>query len=149
MKRLALAAAGAALIGLTACTNSASPGKADATQGTGTAVGPVSCSKQFRTWTNSEGERLMGALHGVSSATEAGNGKSLTAALKHAKPAVARGARHPIPACADPRGYWDVLLMHVNAATSGKSSPSSVRAALRDVPKIHHQLLAEIKQTAG
>ncbi len=149
MKRLALAAAGAALIGLAACTNSASPSKADATQHTHAAIVPVSCSTQYRAWTNAEGERVMGALHGVSSATKRGNGKSLTAALKQAEPAVASGATHPIPACADPRGYWDVLLMHMNAAVAGKPSSSSVRAALRDVPRIHQQLLAEIQQTAG
>lgn len=148
MKRLALAAAGAALIVLSACSHSASPSRAEATQRTRTAIVPVSCSKQYRTWTNGEGERVMGALHGVSAAAKAGNRKSLTAALKQAKPAVARGAEHPIPACADPRGYWNVLLMHVNVATEGKGSSSSMRAALRDVPKIHHQLLAEIEQTA-
>ena len=71
----------------------------------------------------------------------------LTIALKKEKPAVARAARHPIPACADPRGYWNVLLMHVNAAAAGKGPESSLRAAMKDVPVIHHMLLTEIGRT--
>ena len=72
----------------------------------------------------------------------------LTAALHKAKPAVARAADHPVPACADPKGYWEALLMHVNAAVASKGSASSVRAALKDVPKIQHQLTTELKHTA-
>ena len=74
--------------------------------------------------------------------------KALTATLKQAKPDVARAAHHPIPACADPRGYWTVLLMHVNAAVASKGSAASVRAAMQGVPKIEHNLVAEIKNTA-
>jgi hypothetical protein len=83
----------------------------------------------------------------VSSAATAGDVHVLTVTLKRARPAVTRAARHPVPACADPRGYWDVLLMHVSAAATAKHSPSSVRAAIKDVPKIEHQLTAELKQT--
>jgi hypothetical protein len=94
----------------------------------------------------------MAVLNAVSSAETAGDTQVLTAALKKAKPAVAKAARHPIPACADPRGYWDVLLMHVNAAisstTTSTASASSVRAAMKDVPKIQHKLSAEVKNMA-
>jgi hypothetical protein len=90
----------------------------------------------------------MSALNAVSSAATAGDAQVLTAALKQARPAVTRAARHPIPACADPRGYWSVLLMHVNAAVASKGPASSVRAAMQDVPKIEHKLIAEVKQTA-
>jgi hypothetical protein len=72
----------------------------------------------------------------------------LTVALKKARPAVANAARHPIPACADPMGYWSVLLMHVNAAVTSKGSALSVRAAMKDVPKIEHKLIAEVEHTA-
>src|SRR6476661_2950557 len=74
--------------------------------------------------------------------------QALTAALHQAAPAVTKAARHPIPACADPSGYWNVLLMHVNAAVSSKASPSNVHAALQDVPKIHSKLVEEVKQIA-
>jgi hypothetical protein len=68
----------------------------------------------------------------------------LTVALKKARPVMAVAARHPVPACADPRGYWTVLLMHVSAATAGTSSPSSVRAAVKGVPKIERKLMGEV-----
>src|SRR5262245_23415302 len=117
MKRLALAAAGAAVVGLTACSHTAAP----ATHPTVTAA-PVSCGEQYRTWAHGHGKGLIAALTSVSSAETGGDTQVLTAALKKAKPTVARAARHPIPACADPRGYWDVLLMHVNAAASSTGS---------------------------
>jgi hypothetical protein len=149
MKGLALVAAGAAVLGLTACTHTA-PDAAPTNSAAPHArahVQPISCRQQYHSWTHGEGKGVMGALRGVSSAIADGNGKALTAALKHAGPAVATAAGHPIPACADPRGYWGVLLMHVNAAAGGESSASSQRAAMHDVPKIHHQLISEVKQT--
>jgi hypothetical protein len=109
---------------------------------------PVSCSQQYRTWTHGQGKGLVAALDAVSSAEAAGNSHALTVALKKAKPTVARAARHPVPACADPRGYWSVLVMHVNAAVASTKSASSVRAAMKDVPKIAHSLRAEFHSTA-
>jgi hypothetical protein len=77
----------------------------------------------------------------------AGDQQALAAALKKARPAVVKAARYPLPACADPRGYWSVLLMHVNAAAARGSSASNVRAALTGVPKIEHELTVEVKRT--
>jgi hypothetical protein len=144
MNRLALAAAGAAVIGLSACSGSTSPTAAPVTH-----RAPVSCTQQYRSWTHGDGKGLMGALHGVTSAATTAGGQALATALKQAKPAVAKAARHPIPACADPRGYWDVVLMHVNAATASGGSASSVRAALQDMPKLMDNLAADVKQTAA
>ena len=147
MKLLAMAAAGAAVMTLSGCgSHSAAPGGA---ANNGGATAPISCSQQYHQWTNGEGKGVMDALHGVSSAATARDGQPLTVALRQAKPAVAKAAKHPIPACADPRGYWDVLLMHVNAAAASKGSASSIRAAVQDVPTIHRTLVAEVKQTAS
>jgi hypothetical protein len=153
VKRIILAVIGAAAAaGLAACSSTAAssggPGAASAGHTAASATRtPVSCSKQYTTWTNQQGKGVIAALGAVSSAETAGNAHVLTVTLKKARPAVARGARHPVPACADPRGYWDVLLMHVNAAAAAKDSPAGVRAAMKDVPKIHRQLTAELKQT--
>ncbi len=38
--------------------------------------------------------------------------------------------------------------MHVNAAEASTKSASSVRAAMKDVPKIAHSLRAELHSTA-
>jgi hypothetical protein len=146
MKYLALAAAGAAVVGLAACSHSAMPTAASASHRAVTP--PVSCGQQYATWEHGHGKGLIAALSAVSSAGAAGDTHALAAALKKAKPAVARGARDPLPACADPRGYWDVLLMHVNAAVASKGSASSVRAAMKDVPNIEDKLSAELKSTA-
>jgi hypothetical protein len=158
MRRLALAAAATATVGLSACTHGAARHGAEAGIGTGTgtdagasrsaAIVPVSCGQQYRAWSHGEGKGLMKILDAVTSATTTRDGKVLAAKLKQAGPAVTKAAHHPIPACADPRGYWTVLLMHVNAAATGKGSASAVRAAIQDIRSIHHELIAEVKQTA-
>src|SRR5206468_8045286 len=97
---------GAAVAGLTACSNTATHTTAPATHGSGTPIPPVSCSQQYSIWKHGQGKGLIAALDAVSSAVTAGDDQVLTATLKKAKPAVARAASHPVPACADPRGYW-------------------------------------------
>ena len=145
MKRIALATAGAAVVALAGCSShAAAPGAAPASQGTAPAtVTPVSCSHQYHTWAHGQGKELIAALNAVSTA---GDPQALKAALKKARPTVVKAAHHPIPACADPRGYWPVLLMHVNAAVGGKSSASSLRAAMKDVPEIEHNLAVEVRR---
>jgi hypothetical protein len=152
MRALAIAAASAAVIGLAACSHSTTPKTAPTSHGTSTststskAIAPVSCSQQYRSWNQGEGKGVMAALNAVTSAATARDAQALTTALHQARPAVAKAARHPIPACADPRGYWSALLMHVNAAVSSKASASNVRAAMQDVPTIHNKLVDEVKQ---
>ena len=149
LKRIFLAAAGVAAAGLTACSSAAAPSSAPAASAShGSVRTPVSCSQQYHTWQHGQGKGLIAALNAVSSAETAGDARVLTVTLKRATPAVARAAHHPVPACADPRGYWDVLLMHVNAAAATRHSASSVRAAMKDVPAIEHQLTAELKQAS-
>ena len=147
MKRIILAAVGAAVAGLTACSNTAAPATpAAASASHGSVRVPVSCSQQYNTWEHGQGKGLVSALHAVSSAETAGDTQVLMTTLNQTRPAIARATSHPVPACADPRGYWDVLLMHVTAAASTKSSASSVQAAMKGVPEIEHQLTAELKQ---
>lgn len=139
MKRIVLAAVGAAVLGLTACSgggpSAAAPGNAPV---------PVSCAQKYQTWTHGQGTGLVATLHAVSVASTAGSPRVLTTTLKKARPDVVRAARYPVPACADPRGYWDVLLMHVNAAVGSKGSASSARAALKGVPAIEKKLTSEL-----
>ena len=148
MKRIIFAAAGAAVVGLAACSgNAAAPTAAPASHKSVVRV-PVSCSKRYNTWQHGQGKGLIAALDAISSAETAVDTQALTATLKKTGPAVSWAARHPVPACADPMGYWDVLLMHVTAAGANTGSASSVRAAMKGVPKIEHQLTAELQQTA-
>ena len=150
MKRIILAAVGAAVAGLTACSSAAAPAAPGAASAASASHGsvrvPVSCSQQYNTWEQGQGKGLVAALNAVSSAETVGDTQALMATLDKSKPAIATAARHPMPACADPRGYWDVLLMHVSAAAATKSSASSVQAAMQGVPELEHQLTAELKQ---
>ena len=164
MRRIVLAAAGAAVAGVAACSHPAAPASVSGTHGTssaqsgsGSAAGsggsggssvPVSCGQRYHAWVGGAGKSLLATFHAVSMAAATGDSQALTVALDKAKPAVTGATLHPVPACADPRGYWGVLLMHVNAAVSGHPSASSVQAALKDVPAIEHALTAELKDTS-
>ena len=139
MKHIVLAAVGAAVLGLTACSGGGPPAAAP-----GSAPVPVSCAQKYQTWEHGQGTGLVATFHAVSVASAAGSPKVLTATLKKARPEVARAARYPVPAFADPRGYWNVLLMHVNAAVGSRGSASSARAALKGVPAIEKKLTAEL-----
>jgi hypothetical protein len=134
----AAAAAVAAAAGLTACS-AAAPASHPSVKV------PVSCSQQYNTWNHGPGKGLITALDSLSSAETAGNTQVLAATLKNTRSASSSAARHPVPACADPAGYWNVLLMHVTAAAASTGSASSMRAAMNGVPKIDHQLTAELK----
>jgi len=72
----------------------------------------------------------------------------LKVVLKNTKPALIRAARYPMPTCADPRGYWPILLLHVNAAASGGST-ANLTAAMKNVPTLSHELNAELRRTEG
>jgi hypothetical protein len=144
VKRLALLAAGAAVAGLTACSSAAAPTTTPHASH-GTMSVPVSCRQQYHTWREGSGRGLTAALHAVSRAGAAGRPHRLAVALKRARPVVDRAAKHPIPACADPRGYWNVLLMHVNAAVASKGSMPGIHAAMADVPKLERELTSEVR----
>lgn len=91
----------------------------------------------------------MAALTTASVASTAGNPQVLKAELRKVKPTVANAARYPLPGCADPRGYWLVLLMHMTAAVSSTGSTASARAAMKGVPVIQRELTAELKAVVG
>jgi hypothetical protein len=109
---------------------------------------PATCSQQYHAWEQGPGKGLIAALDTAGSVGTATDTHVLTVSLRHARLVVARATRHPVPACADPRGYWGVLLMHVNAAVASTDSPSNVRAAMKDVPMIEHKLTGELNGTS-
>lgn len=155
MKPLALSAAAAAgaLIALAACSSQAHPAAAPVHQVTDTHPAVlVNCPKEYNIWKHGPAKKLVGTLSVVDSASTTGDMPALVTALKQAGPAVDKAARYPIPACADPKGYWTALLMHVNAAESSKGTgvgSASITLALKGVPKLERELNAELKSTAG
>ena len=146
MKRIIALVVAVAAAGLTACSQTAAPAAAPAGHPgvPGTRV-PVSCSQQYSGWNRGQGKGLITALGAISSAETAGDIQVLTATLKRIRPAISWGARHPVPACADPRDYWDVLLQYVSAAAASTGPASSMRAALKGVPQIERELTTELK----
>jgi hypothetical protein len=143
VKRIIAVVAVAAAAGLTACSHATAPAAAPA--GHPSIRVPVSCRQQYNTWAHGQGKGVIAALDAVSSAATARNTTALTATLKETGPALSQAARHPVPACADPAGYWNVLLMHVAAAAASTGSASSMRTAVKGVPTIQHRLTAELK----
>jgi|GEM_PF-3089816 len=128
---------------------SASPA-ATATPSHGTAS--IACPKRYTTWKNGPGKEVVAAVDAVVVASRNGDIQAQQAALKKAAPAVDAATSNPMPACADPKGYWSALMLHVNAAAQSLKSGSgtdSVKVALHDVPKIDRQLNAEVKRTAA
>ena len=123
MKRIALAAAGAAVVGLglTACSQAAAPTAghtaAPAKHGSAAPAVPVSCSQQYKTWAHDHGKGVIAALNAVSSAGTTGDAHALKVALKRVKPAVAEAAHHPLPACAE--GKFRKLILDSSAAEEG------------------------------
>ena len=149
MKRIALAVAGAAAVaGLAACSHTtASSTSSPSPQPVVHSTSVVDCIQQYSTWRDGNGKGTVVALTTISSADKTGDTQALSTALKKAKPAIARAARYPIPVCADPKGYLEALLMHVNAAASA-NSVSTLQAAMKGVPEIDRDLTAELNRIA-
>jgi hypothetical protein len=150
MKPLAfLAAASAAAVTLAACSQASAPSAAHVSHKTVThSAGLASCPQEYAAWKASPAGSLTSTLNAVDAASRAGDMPALKAALKKAGPVVLRAARYPIPACADPKGYWTVLMMHVNSAASTTRS-ASVTVALKGVPKLERELSVELKAFTG
>jgi hypothetical protein len=153
MKPLALAAASAAVVLLAACSQAHPTSATPARHATVThSAVLVNCPLKYKAWKQSPAKKLVSALKTFDSAGAVEGSPALTAALKKAGRAVLSAERYPIPACADPKGYWTALLMHVNAAANNAGSGSesaSTSLALKAVPGIERKLTAELKSTVG
>jgi hypothetical protein len=153
MRPFALAAAAAgAVVALAACSHGArtSAGPASSPAGTRSPT-QVSCSQRYDAWRHGPAKKLIAAIGAVDAAGKAHDLPARKAAVRKAGRMVAGADRNPIPACADPRGYWTALLMHVNAAAAS-ASPGSGRAAiglaLKGVSTLRRELTAELQRIA-
>lgn len=144
-----LAAAAAAAIALVACSHADTPSAAPASHKTVThSALVVNCPQEYAAWRQDPAGKLAGSLNALDAASKARDLPALDAALKKAGPAILRAARNPIPACADPKGYWTALMMHVSSAADG-GRPTSVKLALKGVPELERELSAELRTTVG
>jgi hypothetical protein len=122
-----------------------------------TAAAPPSCRQQYGIWKQGPARALVGNLDAADgrarSAAAAEDIPVLSAALKAAGAAAAALAAYPMPACADPRGYWGAMLARIRAAgdnagsSSGLSGLLLAEAPLQAVPGLEAKLTAELKRT--
>ncbi len=155
-KIIITAAVLAAAAGLTSACGTAAAPAASATRPAATPPSP-SCKQQYSTWQHgparAPGKKLVAALNAVQSAATSEDFPVTLAALKTAGIAAADLGRYPMPACADPHGYWNAMLARIRAAgdnagaASGLSGLLLAEAPLKDVPGLQAKLDAELKRT--
>ena len=116
-----------------------------------------SCTQQYTAWQHgparATGKKLGNALTAVQDASGNSDLPALTSALETAGADAAAARPYPMPACADPAGYWGQMLAHIRAAgdnagtASGLSALILAEVPLKAVPGLEAKLGAELKRT--
>jgi hypothetical protein len=151
---------GLAYAGIAALFVIAGGGAAYALAGHGTgsagAAKPLTCKQQYNAWKTGParalGKQLEADLSKVSSAGSAEDITALTSALKTAGADATALEQYPMPACADPGGYWEQTLARIKASGDNAASASGLSALilaevpLKEVPGLEAKLTAELKR---
>jgi hypothetical protein len=162
-RRLVVAAAMAGLIAAAGCSNSSASSAALSATASPASVSPtarqpaaLTCKKQYAAWKYGParpiGKKLTKALNSIQAAGDDEDIPELTSALKKSGQAAAALRNYPMPACADPHGYWDKSLARIKAAGdnaadgSGLGGLLTAEAPLKDVPGLQAKLEAELKK---
>jgi len=117
----------------------------------------ASCEQQYEGWktgpARAVAEKLTTDLNAVSSAGTAEDVPEMTSALQAVGADAAALRQYPMPACADPAGYWNTMLSRIKAAgdnagsATGLSALLLAEAPLQTVPGLESKLTAELKRT--
>lgn len=119
---------------------------------------PLSCKQQYVTWRNgparAAGQQLMNDLTAIQSA---GNGSGIPQvmyALRRTSSDTSVLERYPMPACADPAGYWSQSLRYLgsSAAMSAARPDQPVMSSATFMQKaqtLRARLSAELARTVG
>jgi len=120
---------------------------------------PLSCKQQYASWKNGAvhgaGEKLVRDTAAVRAAGASDDIKTAVSALKALGPDAAALQAYPMPACADPKGYWAAFLADMKAAGDNADSASGLgglllaEAPLKKANALSVKLSAELKRTAG
>lgn len=147
-----VAALGVTGIALAACGGSAA-------SNTTASDRPASCSQQFETWKHGPAravaKRLVANLRGVESAGNAEDIPRLTSALSTSGKTARELQTYPMPHCADPKGYYHLMLVRVVAGADNARSADGLgglvlaMGPLRSVAKIEQELSVELQRTVG
>jgi len=125
--------------------------------GSSAPVPPRSCLQQYRGWgtgpEHAVGEDLTAALNRLQAASAASDIPATSAALQRAAMAARTLERYPIPACADPKGYWHAVLARIEAAaghpgtSTGQAALARAGQVLRQLPVLERKLATELTGT--
>jgi hypothetical protein len=120
---------------------------------------PETCGQQYAAWKNGPARTAAGKmLADVRQAESAANAEDIPetdADLKAAGKDSAALRAYPMPACADPSGYWRQILTDIKAGGDNASSASGLggmilaMAPLKKVQPLEAKLDAELKRTTA
>jgi hypothetical protein len=120
---------------------------------------PQTCAQQYTTWENGAGTAESAAMraegNALRAAGKANNIKAVDTALERMGSYAAADETHPMPACADPAGFWPQVLSAMRTAgdnasvTPGRAGLVIAEAPLKPVAGIEVKLNAELERTAA
>jgi len=121
---------------------------------------PLTCAQQYKAWQGGPADALAKRTFGPDdkALTAAGNVDDIPAmdsALGKLGSDASQLEAYPMPACADPAGYWTQMLADIKAAgdnagsTSGLGGLITAMAPAEKVKPLEAELSAELARTAG
>jgi hypothetical protein len=120
---------------------------------------PPTCAQQYAAWRSGTGSSETAAMRAdgsaLSAARRARNTLAADTALKKMGADASADEYHPMPACADPAGFWPQVLSAMRAAGDnasvipGLAGLVTAEAPLRPVAGIEAKLRAELERTAS
>ena len=121
---------------------------------------PLTCAQQYQAWKTGPADMLAKRTFGPddTALTAAGNSDDIPAmdsALAKLGQDAGQLEQYPMPACADPAGYWTQMLADLKAAgdnagaTSGLGGLITAMAPAEKVKPLDADLSAELARTAG
>lgn len=158
-KTLAAALAGtlAALVAaflLAACGSHTAGGTTPATHPATPAAVPLSCKQQADAWKTVNATLISQFKNALDTFSAAGTNGSLAAAQGRtlATTATAMG-NHPVPACADPRGYYAQMTANLvtagNDVAMGGLAEASALTPMENAETAVNELASEMQQETG
>ena len=149
------AALGLFVITTVAACGAAHPGTAAPAAATAaathSAAAAPSCEQQYKAWKN--GTKLKAESKALQAAGDTEDIPALLSALKAVGKTAARLEAYPVPACADPHGYWNKILARIKAAGDNAGADTGLtglllaEAPLKAVQGLEKKLDAELKRT--
>jgi hypothetical protein len=150
---------GVALAGSITLMGCSSIAKPTATATKLAATTTLACKEQYLAWRSGPARnplnQFTAAQNNLAAVGSTKNLQEITAAVENEGQAASKLAAYPVPACADPHGYFAALLAQVRAAASNAATANGLSALvqaiepLNQVPALESDFTTEIKQTTG